>query len=131
MALENAQKFLERVMADEALRERVAEKEPAEVAAVAKELGFEVTAEELIEAANMMRKPDEENLKELSLAEMDQAAGGKWFLAEDAPDGHEFDCAIFYHSYSYHLETGYWCKENWYCNQNNKVNFGSGYSGGR
>ena len=89
MALENAQKFLEQVMADEALRERVAEKESAEVAALARELGFEMTAEELIESVNMMREPEEEKLKELSLAEMDQAAGGKWFLAEDAPDGHD------------------------------------------
>jgi hypothetical protein len=35
MALENAKRFLEQVMKDEALRARAAEKEPAEDAAIA------------------------------------------------------------------------------------------------
>jgi predicted ribosomally synthesized peptide with nif11-like leader len=48
MAFENAKKFLEQAMKDKALRARTAEKEPVEIVAIAKELGFDVTAEELM-----------------------------------------------------------------------------------
>ena len=44
MAFENAKKFLEQVLKDEGLRARTVEKEPVEVVAIAKELGFDVTA---------------------------------------------------------------------------------------
>jgi predicted ribosomally synthesized peptide with nif11-like leader len=48
MALENARKFLEQVMKDKALRARTAEKEPVEVVAIARELGFDVTDRDVV-----------------------------------------------------------------------------------
>ena len=114
MALENARKFLEQVMKDKALRARTAEKEPAEVVAIAKELGLEATAEELEQAVKAMRQEAEEP-KELTLDEMDKAAGGVWWTGEDAPDGHEMGCAISWHHYTYQKENNIWCNMSYYC----------------
>ncbi|MBQ9408259.1 MAG: Nif11-like leader peptide family RiPP precursor, partial [Clostridia bacterium] len=118
MAIENAKKFLEQVMKDEALRKRAVEKEPAEVVEIAKKLGFDVTAEELDEAVKEMRQKAKEKLKELGPGDLDNVAGGVWWLSEDAPDGHEFACMLTYHNAAYQYENGYWCKEEHYCNQN-------------
>ena len=115
MALENARAFLEQVMKDKALRARTAEKEPAEVVAIARELGLEVTAEELEQAVKAMRQEAEEP-KELTLDEMDKAAGGVWWTGEDAPDGHEMGCAISWHHYTYQKENNIWCNLAYYCN---------------
>ncbi len=115
MSLENAKKFLERALADEPLRERVTEKEPAGGAARAKELGFDVTAEELDAAVRAMRQAAGEEPKELDPDEMDKAAGGAIWTGEDAPDGHEMGCAIFYHKREYSEENDVWCKQKWYC----------------
>ena len=116
MALENAKKFLEQVLKDEALRARMAEKEPADAVAIAKELGFDVTAEELEQAVKAMRKAAGEATKELSLDEMGKAAGGIFWTGEDAPDGHEMGCAISWHHYMYQKENNIWCNLSYYCN---------------
>ncbi len=116
MALENAKKFLEQVMADEALRERAAKMEPAGVADIAKEVGFDVTAEELDAAVRAMRQAAGEEPRELDLDEMGKTAGGAFGMGEDAPDGHEMGCMLTYHSKSWHIENNIWCKKEWYCN---------------
>ena len=76
-------------MNDEALRGRVMEEGAAEVVEIAKELGFDMTVEELEEAMKALRQAAMQETKELSLEEMDQAAGGTFWGGEDAPDGHE------------------------------------------
>ena len=117
MALENAKKFLEQAMKDEALRARVSEKEPEEVAAIAGELGFEVTAAELTQAELALRRASakgEENM-ELSVNDLDQVAGGDFWAGDDAPDGHEMGCAISWHHYTYQKENNIWCNMSYYC----------------
>ena len=60
MAMENAQKFLKKIVEDKALQERLAGKGPGEVLAAAKELGLECTQEELEKAAECRElNPDE------------------------------------------------------------------------
>ena len=60
MSMENAKEFLKKITEDEALKERLAGKEPEEVLAAAKELGMECTREELEEIAKSMELgPDE------------------------------------------------------------------------
>ena len=60
MSMENAKEFLKKIAEDEALKERLAGKEPEEVLAAAKELGMECTREELEEVAKSMElNPDE------------------------------------------------------------------------
>ena len=44
MAQENAKKFLEKVWADETLRDRIGGKAPEEIVEIAAEQGFDVTA---------------------------------------------------------------------------------------
>ena len=117
MVLENAKQFLEQVLKDEPLRARVREKEPAEVVSIARELGFDVTAEELEEAVQAMRQASasKERMKELGPDELDDVAGGTCWVGEDAPDGHEMGCFIFYHQLAYSKENNVWCKEVYYC----------------
>ena len=115
MALENARKFLEQVMKDKALRACTAEKEPAEVVAIAKELGFDVTAEELEEAIKAMRKAAGEATKELSIDELGKVAGGIFWTGEDALDGHEMGCFMTYHHHQWSVDNNIWCKSTFYC----------------
>ena len=115
MALENARKFLEQVLKDKALRACTAEKEPAEVVAIAKELGFDVTAEELEEAVKAMRKAAGEAAKELSIDELGKVAGGIFWTGEDAPDGHEMGCFMTYHHHQWSVDNNIWCKSTFYC----------------
>ena len=121
MVHENTKRFLEQVLKDKALRARMAEKEPAEVVAIAKELGFDVTAKELEEAVKAMRKAAGEATKELSLDEMGKTAGGIFWNGEDAPDGHEMGCVAFYHQYKYQEENNIWCNKSYYCNNHYKI----------
>ena len=115
MALENARKFLEQVMKDKALRARTAEKEPAEVVAIARELGLEATAEELEQAVKAMRKTAGEATKELSIDELGKVAGGIFWTGEDAPDGHEMGCFMTYHHHQWSVDNNIWCKSTFYC----------------
>ena len=73
--MEKAKEFLEKAMKDEALKERLTGKEPAEVLAVAKELDLECTPEEL------------------EAAELSGAAGGGVVCADARPaDGGHITC---------------------------------------
>ena len=67
MPLENAKEFLDKIVEDKALQERLTGKEPEEVLAAAKELGLECTREELEEAAKK---------RELDMDELAETAGG-------------------------------------------------------
>ena len=116
MALENAKKFLEQVMKDEALRARVSEKEPGEVAAIAGELGFEVTAAELTQAELALRlaPANREKSVELNVNDLAQVAGGMCWDGDDAPDGHEMGCFITYHQWWTCEENKWWCHNYYY-----------------
>ena len=113
--IENTKQFLEQVLKDKALRACTAEKEPAEVVAIAKELGFDVTAEELEEAVKAMRKAAGEAAKELSINELGKVAGGIFWTGEDAPDGHEMGCFMTYHHHQWSVDNNIWCKSTFYC----------------
>ena len=106
------------MMKDKALRARTAEKEPVEVVAIARELGFDVTAEELVQAEQALKNAagNAEKPVELNVNDMDKVVGGSCFLGEDAPDGHEMGCIAFYHHYNYQKENNIWCNKSYYCN---------------
>ena len=116
MALENAKKFLEQVLKDEALRARVSEKEPGEVAAIASELGFEVTAAELTQAELALRlaPANREKSVELNVNDLAQVASGMFWDGDDAPDGHEMGCFITYHQWWTCEENKWWCHNYYY-----------------
>lgn len=118
MSKENAKEFLKKVISDEALRERLNEKTPEQTAVIAAESGYDLTAEDLLAAEAELRREKSSNTVELSLEEMDNAAGGMLWEYEDAPDGHELGCIITYHSKSWARENKVWCKDTYYCYQN-------------
>ena len=101
MAFENAKKFLTQVSKDEALRARVMEKEPAGVAAMAKELGFDLTPEELTAAMKAFKPSDGSGPQELTVDEMEQTAGGKPHLGEGIIDFFSWVACGFNHHYVY------------------------------
>ena len=68
MAKESAEKFAMAVMEDSDLRVRTARLDPGELLPIAKEMGYDFTAEELAEVMN-------EN-QELTLDELEATAGG-------------------------------------------------------
>ena len=76
MANNKAAEFLHKVISDEALRARLADKDPAQAAELAAEHGYEVTGDELIAAKKELCRSDSAEVVELDLADMDNAAGG-------------------------------------------------------
>ena len=119
MSLEQAGLFIQTIRKDEALRGRVLEKEPAEVEAIARELGFDATSDELLQTANEVRRNQisSELPAELTQEELDQIAGGFW--NETGPDGHELDCWITYHGMYWQVQHKIYCKSAAYCESNN------------
>ena len=113
MSRENAKIFLEQAMKDKALKARISDKEPVDVLAIAKELGLDVTADDLAQAERDLRNASgsAEVPVELALGEMDKVVGGSAFMGEEAPDGHEMGCIWFYHHYNYQKEINIWCKK--------------------
>ena len=115
-----AAEFLKKVISDEALKVRLAVKAPAQAAAVAAELGFEVTEDELLAAEKELRAQSKKSSAEVvelnGETDMDGAAGGAFWHGDDAPDGHEMGCDAFYHGYEYSKETGVWCAKEYYQN---------------
>ena len=115
MGAENAKSFLKMDEGDEELRKRLGEKTPEQAAAAAAELGFELTADELLAAEAELRSEMAAKPVELSPEDMDRAAGGIWWYSEDAPDGHELGCVITYHGKGWARENKVWCKDNYFC----------------
>ncbi len=99
--MESAKMFLAQVSKDGALRARVMEKEPVEVAAMAKELGFDLTPEELTAAMKAFKPSDGSGPQELPVDEMEQAAGGKPHLGEGIIDFFSWVACGFNHHYVY------------------------------
>ena len=76
MANNAAAEFLNKIISDEALRERLADKDPSQAVELAAELGYEVTEEELIKAEKELCTQSSTEVVELDLEDMDRAAGG-------------------------------------------------------
>ena len=114
MSIEEAKRFLEQVKADEQLQKRMSGLNPDEVEEFAKELGFDVTGEDLEKALRQLRQTEEQP-KELSPDELDNVAGGNLWEGEDAPDGHEMGCFVTYHHYAYQKDNNIWCKHEYFC----------------
>ena len=114
MANNKAAEFLNKVLSDEKLKAQLADKSSAQAAEVAAELGYNVTAEEIAAAEKELRKQNSPEVVELDLDDMDKAAGGKMWLAENASDGHEMGCILFYHDHQYSMQHNEWCKSEYF-----------------
>ena len=99
MAMEQAKQFLTKLMTDGKLRKKLASKTPDEAAAFAKDLGFDVTSEERREAEQELRKESANSTEavELTKDDLDEVAGGIFWFGDDAPDGHEIGCWVYWY----------------------------------
>ena len=137
MSKESAKEFALAALEDDELRERTAKIEPEKVVAIAKELGYDFTAEELTGVMN-------EDM-ELSADDLEAAAGGnsrtqyneayrQRYLKKNLgnTDANQKAMQFYCHgdtngpkhewnlTYKDQKESGEWCKENYWCAQNNK-----------
>ncbi len=118
MSKENAKKLIAELQTNEELKAKIKGiTDPAQLVKIAADAGYDVTAEELIEADRKQRAEQAANTDEkLSIDDLEGAAGGAAWRSEDAPDGHEMGCFWSYHGYSYQQENGLWCNQAHYCN---------------
>lgn len=99
MSVENVKKFRKDLEENEELKEKVKKeleafkdsgnKESELIPEIARKLGYDFTDEEFKEEC---LKP-----KEISDEELANVSGGYFGLGEDAPDGHEATCLMYYY----------------------------------
>ena len=123
MAKKQAMEFLKLFDTDEALQEQLREKSPKEAAEVARGLSFDVTEDELTQAAAALRaeRANQSEPEKLTPESLDAAVGGMFWDGESAPDGHEMGCVWVYHHYNYQKENNIWCNKSYYCDNHYKI----------
>ena len=115
MSKETAKKLIAELQTNNELKAKIKDiSDPAELAAKAVEMGYDVTLDELVEAEKKF-KTEKAKKTRLSVEELEAVAGGMVWHGEDAPDGHEMGCVVSYHDYDYQEEAGIWCEDNYYC----------------
>ena len=127
MAIEKAKELLEAIKTDLKAKELLkgvseprSEEEMIRLCAeIAPKLGFDITEAELREAGAALAKERQDktaaDVQKLSDEEVAQASGGELWINEDAPDGHEYDCLITYHSHKWQIQHGYSCEVVYLC----------------
>ena len=128
MSKETAKKLIAELQTSEELKAKTAGiTDKDELVKMAVEAGYDVTLEEMIEAekeykAEMAKKSDE-----LSSDELENAAGGAFWRAEENKDGKEYHCFSCNLDYLDQKSNNDWCKKEYYCdaasNKSNCVNY--------
>ena len=125
MSKEIAKKLIAELQTNEELQAKIAGiKEKDELVKIAVQNGYDVTLEEMLAAEKEYRAELASKTDELSADELEGAAGGKWSDHEDAKDGHELNCLASYHDYGYQKDNNEWCKDRFYCAENNEDRMG-------
>ena len=116
MSKETAKKLIAELVTNEEIKAKVAGiTDPEELLKIAKESGYDVTMEELIEAERAIRRDKAaETDEKLSFDDLEDVAGGR-AEGETAPDGHEMGCYGSYHQSGYSEENDIWCSSYYYC----------------
>ena len=119
MAKEQAMEFLKLLDTDEALQEQLREKTPKEAAEVARGLSFDVTEDELTQAAAALKaeRANPGELEKLTLEKLDTAVGGMFWDGELAPDGHEMGCLLSWYGDQWQEKNGIYCGKMNLCNR--------------
>lgn len=88
-------------------------------AEIASKLGFDVSEADIragVAALAQERKDrTAADVEKLPDSDVEQAAGGMLWDDEDAPDGHEYNCALTYHSNEWQIQNGYKCNTHYLC----------------
>ena len=111
MSKETAKKLITELQTNEELKKKVdGIAEPEELVKKAVEAGYDVTLEELEAAEKEIKAELASKNDELSADELEAAAGGHLWKADEASDGHELICAISYHKAGWIIEHNEYCK---------------------
>lgn len=111
---EKAVDFLQKVMNDDDLLDRLKDKPLSDAVAVAAQMGYDVSEDELMAAEASLHEEKKADVVELDVEDMDKVAGGGMWNGDEAPDGHEMGCNLFFHRWDYSKETGNWCELTYY-----------------
>lgn len=114
MSMQEARRLLDDLAANEGLLATFQEMEGDAVEARAHGLGYDVALDDIVQAVADRRATTSDEPVELDESELDSVVGG-W---EDAPDGHEMGCFLFWHGKSWQRENEVWCKRDFYCYTN-------------
>ena len=119
MAKKQAIEFLKLLDTDEALQEKLREKTPKEAAEVARGLSFDVTEDELTQAAAALKaeRANPGGLEKLTLEKLDTAVGGMFWDGELAPDGYEVGCLLSWYGDQWQEKNGIYCGKMNLCNK--------------
>ena len=119
MAKKQAIEFLKQLDTDEALQEQLRKKTPKEAAEVARGLSFDVTEDELTQAAAALKaeRANPGKLEKLTLEKLDTAVGGMFWDGELAPDGHEMGCLLSWYGDQWQEKNGIYCGKMNLCNR--------------
>ncbi|MBR2768882.1 MAG: Nif11-like leader peptide family natural product precursor [Lachnospiraceae bacterium] len=114
MSKEQAVKFLNLLESDSEAQEKFREKGPEEAIAYAKSLHFDLTAEELEEAAvEIRRQRVHKNMPgKLQEQELDLVTGGEH---EVGPEGHDLGCFLYFYDYDFQMKYMIFCNKNDLC----------------
>jgi len=116
MSKEIAKKLIAELQTNEELKAQIAGiTDPAEMVKKAVEAGYDVTLEEMTEAEKEFRAELAAKSEELSADELEDAAGGQWWSAENSKDGKEFNCSICNLNEKYQREHNEYCKYEYFC----------------
>ena len=120
MSKESAKKLIAEMQTNEELKAKIASIEDKdELVKIAVQNGYDVTLEELTKAEKEFRAEMAKKSDELSADELEGAAGGRFWAAEERSDGKEYNCNVCNLKYDDQKEKGDWCKRQSYCETNN------------
>lgn len=127
MSKESAKKLIIELQTNEELKAKVEGiTDPEELLKIAKDSGYDVTLEELIDAEKAYKRDKAaETDEKLSLDDLEAAAGGVSGNGETASDGHEMGCDVSYHWRGYSEEHNEWCNNEFYISDNKSCGSGT------
>ncbi|MBO6228980.1 MAG: Nif11-like leader peptide family RiPP precursor [Ruminiclostridium sp.] len=116
MSKETAKKLIAELQTSEELRAQIAGiTDPAEMVKKAVEAGYDVTLEDMLAAEKEYRTELAVKSDELTMDELEGAAGGRMWFSEYSNDGQEFFCSVCYHDEEYQRQNNEYCKYEYYC----------------
>ena len=119
MSKETAKKLIAELQTNEELKAKIAGlTDREEMVKKAVEAGYDVTAEEMIEAEKEYRSEMAKKADELSEDELEGAAGGGWWQSEYNAEGKEYNCAVCNLYKRDQVEHNDWCQKEHFCSEN-------------
>ena len=122
MSKETAKKLIAELQTNTELKAKIAGIEDKdELVKIAVQNGYDVTLEEMTEAEKEFRAELAQKSDELTADELEGAAGGGMWQAEDNKEGKEFRCTFCNLHYADQEKNNEWCQRNYFCASTYKI----------